>query len=580
MKPPKKRGNKTETFDGANEFIALMPSSDDEAEEADRAATRDNSQNGHSSGRKRTAEQLDAERPSTRRRQDQTQFNRSTPWTWSIDWSKYHDLPKMFHAEVMAFSNYVSPTDEEHESRRLIIMLVERVVKRRWSDATVLPFGSFETKLYHPLGDIDLVIQSRRMETLNRKNILYQLADLLRREGITDHVQVIAHARVPIVKFVTTYGNFAVDVSINQDNGLKSGRIVNGFLHELPALRPLAMVVKAFLRERKANEVFNGGLGSYSTVCLLVNFLQMHPKLRSGEIRAEENLGTLLIEFFELYGQLFNSRDVGLSLRYGGSYYSKTARGWLDSRQPMLLSIEDPHDASNDVSKGSFNIHNVFRHFAGAHEMLTSISYQRAATFDSMRRGRHIRFDHPARQDMGILGSLMGIDEEMLEHRRRVRELYESGLLHDWLGIAKRHLGPRPPSVPPPPMPAPSPPIDISRLRAQSSLEKGEEEMAMSDDDAESTSSGDSDQDTRYAAQPSGSKRKQTSYEEYQSSNEGDTLDLSADFVLHTAERRSEDTSPGPDDSSPPDLKSSQPKSSSGRVKIDRKRDFWASKSG
>ena len=93
------------------------------------------------------------------------------------------------------------------------------------------------------------------------------------------------------------------------------------------------------------NEVFTGGLGSYSIVCLVVSFLQMHPKIRRGEIDPEKNLGTLVMEFFELYGLYFNYQEVGISLRDGGSYYNKSRRGWSDFRNPGLLSIEDPGDS-------------------------------------------------------------------------------------------------------------------------------------------------------------------------------------------------------------------------------------------
>ena len=503
----------------------------------------------------------------------------------------FHRLSRShrFHAEVQAFSNYLSPTDEEHETRRLTIQIIDRAIKRRWPDASVLPFGSFETKLYHPLGDIDLVIQSRKMELVNKKNVLFQLSDLLRREGVTEQVQVIAHARVPIIKFVTTYGQFPVDISINQENGLHSGRIVNGFLQQMPALRPLAMVVKTFLRERKAHEVFNGGLGSYSTICLLVNFLQMHPKVRSGEIRAEDNLGTMLIEFFELYGHLFNARDVGLSLRNGGSYYSKMARGWLDPRSPMLLSIEDPQDATNDVSRGSFAIHNVFRHFAGANEMLTTMAYQRSATLDSMRRGHHVRLDPSGGPDMSILGSLFGIDTETMEHRRGVRELYNSATLHDWLGIPKRQLAPRPPSISPPAIPRPSPPLDFSGLRAQVVVDEGEAEMAVSDNEVQvqsNSASSDSDQDTRYRRPAAKSKQgsKTTTPARFSayatSEEEGEAIGTNDDFVLNVQATTNNDSENTSDSESVQQSLSAAPVSKTGpvRVKIDRKRDFWAAK--
>lgn len=82
----------------------------------------------------------------------------------------------------------------------------------------------------------------------------------------------------------------------------------------------------------------------------------MHPKIRRGEIDPSKNLGTLVVEFFELYGCYFNYEKTGISLQNGGSYFSKVRRGWVDPRKIDLLSIEDPGDScklffSSDRSK-------------------------------------------------------------------------------------------------------------------------------------------------------------------------------------------------------------------------------------
>jgi len=56
------------------------------------------------------------------------------------------------HKEVEAFVEYVSPTKAEDEVRALIVNLITRAVARNFPDAKILPFGSFETKLYLPSG--------------------------------------------------------------------------------------------------------------------------------------------------------------------------------------------------------------------------------------------------------------------------------------------------------------------------------------------------------------------------------------------------------------------------------------------
>lgn len=47
---------------------------------------------------------------------------------------------------------YVSPTKAEDEVRGLIVNLIRKAVVRNFPDAKILPFGSFETKLYLPSG--------------------------------------------------------------------------------------------------------------------------------------------------------------------------------------------------------------------------------------------------------------------------------------------------------------------------------------------------------------------------------------------------------------------------------------------
>ena len=56
------------------------------------------------------------------------------------------------HSEVAAFVNYMSPSPVEDEIRSLVVALVTRAITSAFPDARILPFGSYETKLYLPNG--------------------------------------------------------------------------------------------------------------------------------------------------------------------------------------------------------------------------------------------------------------------------------------------------------------------------------------------------------------------------------------------------------------------------------------------
>ncbi|KAH9043330.1 hypothetical protein EDB85DRAFT_2218083 [Lactarius pseudohatsudake] len=364
--------------------------------------------------------------------------SRKAPWVTDVDWEGSTNVAELLHREVDAFARYVSPTEEEDEVRSLVVTLISQAITRRFPDAKVLAFGSYETKLYLPLGDIDLVVLSQSMAYSDRTTVLHALANTLKRGGITDKVTIIAKAKVPIVKFVTTHGYFSVDISINQENGVEAGRVVSGFLSEMPALRALVLIAKAFLSQRSMNEVFSGGLGSYSIVCLAVSFLQMHPKIRRGEINPAQNLGVLVMEFFEFYGYYFNYHEVGISLRDGGTYYSKVQRGWVDYRQ-SLLSIEDPADPTNDISKGSYNIARVRQTFAGAHGIMTAAAYMKASILNSRRSGRSVTLrGYTEPTDLSILSSVIGVTQETINRRRVVQEVYDKRVLHRLVGVPPR----------------------------------------------------------------------------------------------------------------------------------------------
>ncbi|OJT08695.1 Poly(A) RNA polymerase cid14 [Trametes pubescens] len=414
-------------------------------------------------GRKRKVEEVDFDDGYANKKQRVAAASRRAPWVNNVDWDKCANVAEMLQAEVEAFVEYISPTPIEDEVRSLVVALVSRAVTKTYTDAQVLPFGSYETKLYLPLGDIDLVIYSQSMARMDRVSVLHSLANIVKRAGITDRVTIIAKAKVPIIKFVTTHGRFSVDISINQGNGVTAGKMVKQFLEELPALRSLVLIIKSFLSQRSMNEVFTGGLGSYSIVCLAISFLQMHPKVRRGEIDPSKNMGVLVMEFFELYGCYFNYGEVGISLRDGGSYFNKTQRGWMDYGQQRLLCIEDPGDPTNDISRGSYNIAKVRTTLAGAHTIMTAAAYTQASIISARREGRTVRLrPAPEPEDMSILASVMGVTQEVrthagrlgqdhhidhhpqtINHRRVVQEVYDRQILHRMLGITPKTLAPK-----------------------------------------------------------------------------------------------------------------------------------------
>jgi len=191
-------------------------------------------------------------------------------------------------------------------------------------------------------------------------------------------------------------------------------------LNLLPALRPLVIIVKYFLYTRTLNVVYKGGLGSYSILCLCISFLNLHPRVASGYIAAEENLGVMVMEWLELYGKRFANEHVGIDVA-NASYFDRLfppaslapATGRTGS---SVLQIIDPTEPSNDVSRSSHNYSRVKQAFSTAFDVLTARIYR----INSYLQGWDEVPEDERSNGGTILGGLFEMEREVLEARKEI----------------------------------------------------------------------------------------------------------------------------------------------------------------
>uniref|UniRef100_A0A8C1NMZ8 Terminal nucleotidyltransferase 4A n=1 Tax=Cyprinus carpio TaxID=7962 RepID=A0A8C1NMZ8_CYPCA len=353
------------------------------------------------------------ELPSKRRRDNKAStfgFNRSllltdgaediytcTPWKSR----NYSEGIVGLHEEIKDFYEYISPRPEEEHMRLEVVARIHRVIKDLWPNAEVQVFGSFSTGLYLPTSDIDLVVFGH-WETLP----LWTLEEALRKRKIADEnsVKVLDKATVPIIKLTDLHTEVKVDISFNVQNGVKAAKLIKDFKQQFPVLPYLVLVLKQFLLQRELNEVFTGGIGSYSLFLMVVSFLQLH--YREDACSSNPNLGVLLIEFFELYGRHFNYLKTGIRIKDGGSYLAKdeVQKGMLDGYRPSMLYIEDPLQPGNDVGRSSYGAMQVKEAFDYAYVVLSHAVSPIA---------KH----YPNNKSESILGRIIRVTQEVAEYR-------------------------------------------------------------------------------------------------------------------------------------------------------------------
>ena len=220
------------------------------------------------------------------------------------------------HQEILDFYQWVRPQDFEQEIRLDVISRLQKAFSKIEPGCQLKPFGSFAAGLYLPTGDMDLVLMTHGPPRLkNPKTLLWFIHSVLEREriAVAGSLQPIAKAKVPIIKFADAITGLKVDLSFNNDTGVVANNTFHQWKAQYPAMPILVAVIKQYLMIRGLNDVAFGGLGGFSTICLVTSLIQHH--VTPGQIL---NLGDLLLKFFNFYGHIFNKKNMAIRLEPPG----------------------------------------------------------------------------------------------------------------------------------------------------------------------------------------------------------------------------------------------------------------------
>ncbi|CAL9232562.1 unnamed protein product [Arabidopsis halleri] len=168
----------------------------------------------------------------------------------------------------------------------------------------------------------------------------------------------------------TNTGNLANAKSVRLDisfktpshTGLQTTQLVKDLTEQFPAATPLALVLKQFLADRTLDQSYSGGLSSYCLVLLITRFLQHEHHLGRS---INQNLGGLLMDFLYFFGNVFDPRQMRVSVQ-GSGIYRNRERGY--SIDP--IHIDDPLFPTNNVGRNCFRIHQCIKAFSEAYSVL------------------------------------------------------------------------------------------------------------------------------------------------------------------------------------------------------------------
>lgn len=360
------------------------------------------------------------------------------------------------HQEVTDLVEYLRPTIAEVLIRRYIEQEVSKVAKRLWPQCKPVVYGSMYTQLLLPLSDLDMTILD---VSASPEEALTELAREINNAGLCENAypQLILKTKVPLIKFIHRGSLVDVDISIGASDGKNNSDVVLQCLKRYPEAQPLTVLIKYFLSQRGMHEPYHGGMGSYAATLLVVGFLKEHPIYTTHpEQRPFTGLGRLLIDFFRLIGQYWNTMRVGLRVEgiaatatAGGDWCTPGAmvgffprddamRGGHDGPSsplspssplrhggpmgPPQAFIEDPVDPRNNAASSLRNFHSISSMLTYAYLALTSPI---ASTLTETERLSCTPDAPLMSQRPTLLSRVFHVDAEMVYHRQATEATYQ-----------------------------------------------------------------------------------------------------------------------------------------------------------
>jgi DNA polymerase sigma len=297
--------------------------------------------------------------------------------------------------QMVKLANWLTLTPEEHAFRNDLALDFTSKLREQLVDIDFWLFGSHQTGLATTMSDIDVGFFLPSMQkkpgdrgpsvSLGRRPNRRIIHRTLKRINISsiwtkrfdDHE--VVQAKYPLVRMRHLGSDTDIQIVASQPTKIVS-EYIRDSLAEYPQLKPAFFLLKAILAARRLDEPYDGGLGSYTLLILIIAVF----KRRS--IARRTSLVTALravLKIFDKTSPMYhNLRHDGMmtvapytfSKRLPTETLSNKDKAIIESDsaawarhqisavrdgQDRLLCLQDPNDPLNDLGRGSYQMLNV-----------------------------------------------------------------------------------------------------------------------------------------------------------------------------------------------------------------------------
>ena len=226
-----------------------------------------------------------------------------------------YDEDLIFHIlqkDLLDYQNYIQ--DQMSKKKYIIEQLIANIqmsINERIDDIEVQIYGSYRTGLSLPWSDIDIILINKNNLLKNQsEKILRQLCYLFTGKKWINSMKFLENLPIPSITIVSSsdYGSINIDITVQDDkhNGLKCVSLVESYLKEYSALRPIILALKTILKNASLNNPNLGGLSSYGLILMVVSYIQSKRDSNNYEDDDKDIIGKTFHGFLGHYGIFFD----------------------------------------------------------------------------------------------------------------------------------------------------------------------------------------------------------------------------------------------------------------------------------
>ncbi|KAK6313835.1 hypothetical protein J4Q44_G00152940 [Coregonus suidteri] len=281
----------------------------------------------------------------------------------------------------------LSPSLGEQQKREQIMGSLERFIRKEYNDkAQLCLFGSSKNGFGFRDSDLDICMTLEGHDTgekLNCKEIIEDLAKVLKRNTGLRNILPITTAKVPIVKFEHRQSGLEADISLYNTLAQHNTRMLATYAAVDPRVQFLGYTMKVFAKRCDIGDASRGSLSSYAYILMVLYFLQQRqppiiPVLQEifdghtvpqrmvdgwnaffcddlEELRRRlpelqqnrESVGELWLGLLRFYTEEFDFKEHVISIRQR-KRLTTFEKQWTSK----CIAIEDPFDLNHNLGAG------------------------------------------------------------------------------------------------------------------------------------------------------------------------------------------------------------------------------------